>query len=78
MNHSLGRLLRPGVGVYFTMMGVFCAATLVAGEYWLAAMEAAMILAAFGVYVLHRNRRDRNLKNYLRSVPGTLESVGQG
>ena len=78
MGHRLGRLLRPGVGVYFSIMALFCAATLVVGQYWLAAAEAAMVLAAFGVYVLHRNRRDRNLKNYLRSVPGTLESVGQG
>ena len=78
MSHRLGRLLRPGVGVYFSMMAIFCAATLVVGQYWLAAAEAGLILAAFGVYVLHRNRRDRNLKNYLRSVPGTLENVGQG
>ena len=78
MSHRLGRLLRPGVGVYFSIMVIFCAATLVVGQYWLAAAEAGLTLAAFGVYVVHRNRRDRNLKNYLRSVPGTLESVGQG
>ena len=78
VNHRLGRLLRPGVGAYFTMMAVFCAATLLAGAYLLAAIEAAMVLAAFCVYVLHRNRRDRNLKKYLTSMPNTLESVGQG
>ena len=78
MNHRLGRLLRPGVGVYFTIMAIFCAATLLAGEYLLAAMEAFVVLAAFLVYVLHRNRRDRKLKKYLRSVPNTLESVSQG
>ena len=78
VNHRLGRLLRPGVGVYVTIMAIFCAATLLAGEYLLAAIEAFVLLAVFLVYVLHRNRRDRNLKKYLRSVPNTLESVGQG
>ena len=56
VNHRLGRLLRPGVGAYFTIMAIFCAATLLAGEYLLAAMEAFVVLAAFLVYVLHRNR----------------------
>ena len=78
MNHKLGRLLRPGVGAYFTVMALFCAATLLVGQYWLAAAEAAVTLTAFSIYVLYRNRRDRKLKNYLRSVPSTLESVGQG
>ena len=78
MNHRLGRLLRPGVGVYLTIMAAFCAATLLAGEYWLSAVEAAVVLAVFCIYVLHRNRRDRNLKKYLSSMPNTLESVGQG
>ena len=78
MNHRLGRLLRPGVGAYFTVMAAFCAATLLAGEYWLAAVESMVVLAAFFIYVLYRNRRDRKLKKYLTSVPSTLESVGQG
>ena len=78
MNHRLGRMLRPGVGAYLSIMAMFCAATLLAGEYWLAAAEAAVVLCVFGVYVLHRNRRDRKLKKYLASMPNTLESVGQG
>ncbi|MBQ6719003.1 MAG: DHH family phosphoesterase [Oscillospiraceae bacterium] len=78
MNHRLGRLLRPGVGVYFIIMAVFCAATLMVGQYWLAAVEAAVTLAAFGVYVMSRKRRERQIQRYLRSAPNTLESLGQG
>ena len=78
MNHRLGRLLRPSVGVYFVVMAVFCAVTLLAGEYWLAAGEAAITLAAFGVYVMNRKRRERQIQKYLRSAPNTLESLGQG
>ena len=78
MNYRLGRLLRPSVGVYFVLMAVFCAVTLLAGEYWLAAVEAAITLAAFGVYVMSRNHRENQIQKYLRSAPNTLESLGQG
>ena len=50
LKHRLGRLLRPGVGAYFSVMAAFCAATLLAGEYWLAAVEAAVVLGAFFIY----------------------------
>ena len=78
MNYRLGRLLRPSVGVYFVLMAVFCAVTLLAGEYWLAAVEAAITLAAFGVYVMSRKHRENQIQKYLRSAPNTLESLGQG
>ena len=78
VNHRLGRLLRPSVGVYFVVMAAFCAATLLAGEYWLSAAEATITLAAFGVYVMDRKRRERKIQKYLRSAPNTLESLGQG
>ena len=78
MNKRLGGLLRPSVGLYLSLMAVFCGATLVAGQYWLAAAEAALTLIAFCIYVLQRNRRDQRLKKYLRSFPETVESVSQG
>ena len=78
MNKRLGRLLRPSVGVYFVLMTVFCMATLLAGEYWLAAGEAAITLAAFGIYVMSRKRREYRIQKYLRTAPNTLESLGQG
>ena len=78
MNKRLGGLLRPSVGLYLSLMAVFCGATLVAGQYWLAAAEAALTLIAFCIYVLQRNRRDQRFKNYLRSFPETVESVSQG
>ena len=78
MNKRLGGLLRPSVGLYLSLMAVFCGATLVVGQYWLAAAEAALTLIAFCIYVLQRNRRDQRLKKYLRSFPETVESVSQG
>ena len=62
MNKRLGKLLRPGVGMYFVVMALFCAATLLAGQYWLAAGESAVTLAVFAVYMANRYRRDRKIQ----------------
>ncbi len=78
MNKRLGRLLRPGLGVYYVVMALFCAAALVTGEYVLAAVEAAVTLLVFTGYMVNRRNRDRQLKKYLQSEENTLESLGRG
>ena len=78
MSKKLGRLLRPGVGVYFVVMAVFCAAALVLGEYWLAAAESAVTLVVFTIYMVNRNYRDRQIRKYIQSASNTLEAVGRG
>ena len=78
MDHKLGKLLRPGVGVYFVVMACFCAAALVWGQYWLAAAESAVTLVVFLFYVLNRKRRDRKIQRFIRANPNTLESLGKG
>lgn len=78
MKKRLGRLLRPGLGVCFLVMGGFCAATLFLGHYWLAAGESAVTLTAFIIYALDRRRRDRKLRQYLQAAPDTLEATGGG
>jgi len=62
VNNRIGRLLRPGMGVYFVVMALFCAAALLAGQYWLAAAESAVTLVVFGSYMVNRNRRDRKIR----------------
>ncbi len=78
MNYRLGRLLRPGVGVYFVVMAVFCGAALLSGAYWLAAAESAVTLIVFAVYTVNRNRRDRKIQSYIQSASNTLESLSKG
>ena len=78
MNKKLGRLLRPSRAIYFTLMGLFCAATVAAEQYWLAAAEAAVTLAAFALYMVNRKRRDRQILQYIQSASNTLEAMGQG
>ena len=78
MNKKLGRLLRPGRTVYFILMALFCAAAMAAGAYWLAALETAVTLAAFGLYVVNTKRRDCQILQYIQSASNTLEALGQG
>ena len=78
MKKRLGRLLRPGVGIYFAVMALFCGASLVLGQYWLAAAESAVTLVVFTVYMVNRKYRDRQLHKYIQSASNTLESIGRG
>ena len=56
MKRKLGRLLRPGMGVYFGVMALFCATALLAEQYWLAAAETSVTLLVFVLYLTSRTR----------------------
>ncbi len=78
MNRKLGRLLRPGMGMYFVVMAAFCAAALLEEQYWLAAAETSVTLLVFMLYIMNRNRRDRQIQQYIQTVSNTLEATSQG
>ena len=78
MNRKLGRLLRPGMGIYFFVMAAFCAAALLEGQYWLAAAETSVTLLVFMLYIVNRNRRDRQIQQYIQTASNTLEATSQG
>ena len=78
MNKKLGRLLRPGMGGYFLVLGAFCAAALLEGHYWLAAAETAVTLLMFILYIMNRTFRDRQIQNFIQSAANTLEATSQG
>ena len=66
------------MGMYFIMMAVFCAAALLAETYWLAAAETTATLVVFMLYVMSRNRRNRQIQKYIQSASNTLEATSQG
>ena len=78
MNKKLGRLLRPGMGGCFLVLGAFCAAALLEGHYWLAAAETAVTLLMFILYIMNRTFRDRQIQNFIQSAANTLEATSQG
>ena len=78
MKKRLGRLLRPGMGMYFFVMAAFCAAALLEEHYWLAAAETSMTLLMFMLYVVDRHHRDRRLQQFMKTADNTLEATAQG
>ena len=78
MNRKLGRMLRPGMGMYFVVMALFCAAALLTQQYWLAAAESSVTLLVFTLYVVNRRKRDKEIQKQLEEYTNTLESSSQG
>jgi len=74
----LGKLLHPGMGVYFFIMAAFCAAALLAEQYWLAALETTVTILIFMLYVAGRRQRELQIQQYLQTVSGSLEATSQG
>ncbi len=68
MNKKLGRLLRPNMGVYFTLLFAFGVATALLGQYLLAAIELGVLAVGVTVYLLLRADRRRQLKAFLEKA----------
>ena len=78
MNKKLGQLLHPGMGFFFSVMALFCVFTAVAGHSGLALFESVLTAATVTYYVMRKQYRRRMLQQYLRSIPGSIESVSHG
>ncbi len=78
MKKKLGRLLQPGMGMFFMVMGCFCVAALLLDQLLLAAVEAVSTTLLFISYTLLRKKRHDDLLYYLQTVPDSLESVSKG
>ncbi len=78
MKRKLGRLLSPSMGIYFMVMAAFCAAALLAEQYWLAAAETSVTLLVFVLYMISRSRRNRQIQQYVQTATNTLEATSQG
>jgi len=71
MNRKLGRLLEPGIDVYFAVLLVFAFAALAAGAGYLAVLELAVTGVLFACYYYSKRRRRRELEAFLQSVTKT-------
>ena len=78
MNKRLGKLIRPGMGVYFGVMALFCATALLAQQYWLAAAETSVTLLVFVLYLTSRANRSRQIQQYIQTATNTMEATSQG
>ena len=75
---KIGRLLNPGMGLYFWVMLSFCLATLLFGQYFLALVEGIVVLLLFVSYMIYRKVRSRQLLRFLQESANTIESTSRG
>ena len=78
MNRKLGRLLEPGLDLFFIVMLVFSVASLVAGASELALIELIATGALYAYYRYSKIRRRRELEAYIQSATNTLGSTDGG
>ena len=78
MKNKFNRLIRPGMGVCFGVMGIFCLLALIVQNYWLCVLEGAVTLAAVALYNIDRTYRHKELGNMLQGAETTLEATSHG
>ena len=66
MKKKLGRLLRPNMGWYITVMLVFALAAALFRNYFLAGAELAVTALVFIVYMGFRSRRKKRLEEFIQ------------
>ena len=78
VNKKLGRLLQPGMGMYFGVMLGFAAAAFLAEQPILAAVEAAVTAILFAFYQMRKVHRRRELESFIQSATNTLGTTDGG
>ncbi|NLO48755.1 MAG: DHH family phosphoesterase [Clostridiales bacterium] len=71
---KLIRLLRPSMRLYFSFLVIFVLATLLFGDYVLAAAEAFVVIMIYTYSVISGKRRQREIFRYIDSVTLNLDS----
>ena len=78
MNRKLGRLLEPGIDVYFIVMLGFAFAALVAGAGYLALVELIATGILFAYYYFSKIKRRRELEAFIQSATNTIGTTDGG
>ena len=78
MNRKLGRLLEPGLYLFFIVMLIFSFAALVAGASALALTELIATGVLFAYYQYSKIRRRRELEAFIQSTTNTLGNTDGG
>ena len=78
MNRKLGRLLEPGMDLFFIVMLIFAAASLIAGAASLAVTELLATGVLFVYYRYSQHKRRRELEAFIQSATNTLGTTDGG
>ncbi len=75
MNKKLGRLLWPGLWLYFLFMAIFAAAAVATKNYILGILEAAITLLLLVYYLMCRTKHHKEVQNYAKVAFSSHEKV---
>ena len=78
MNRKLGRLLEPGMDLFFMVMLIFSAASMIAGAGALALTELVVTGVLYGYYQYSKLKRRRELEAFIQSATNTLGNTDGG
>ena len=78
MNRKLGRLIQPGMGMYFAVMLSFAVAALVTDHPALAMAETVATAVLFAFYQFKKAHRRRELEAFIQSATNTLGTTDGG
>ena len=78
MNRKLGRLLEPGMDLFFMVMLIFSAASMIAGAGALALTELVVTGVLYGYYQYSKLKRRRELEAFIHSATNTLGNTDGG
>ena len=78
VNRKLGRLLEPGMDLFFIVMLIFAAASLAAGAESLAVTELIATGVLFAYYQYSKLKRRRELEAFIQSATNTLGTTDSG
>ena len=78
MNRKLGRLLEPGMDLFFIVMLIFSAASMIAGAGALALTELVITGVLYGYYQYSKLKRRRELEAFIQSATNTLGNTDGG
>jgi c-di-AMP phosphodiesterase-like protein len=73
MNKKLARLLQPSMGWLFGVLLCFCVAAVVMQYYVLAAVELVITALLYGVYLIMKSRRKKEVQAFIQSTFNTLD-----
>ena len=74
MNRKLGRLLNPGVWLYFVAMLGFAVLTALFAQYVLAGIELLLTAVLFAGYIIYRKNRRIELQNFVQQLNDEMTS----
>lgn len=75
MNKKLGRLLRPNMGAYISVMFLFAAASAVFRQYWLALAELGISILVLTVYLVVRNQRRKKIREFVHKTLDDMNAM---